>query len=209
MRQRRARYAGLAAMVSVLAIGPMLTACTSSPTSADAAPVAAASTPSATRQAPPSFPIDPATKPVDVASQHKADSWLAGAAVPPDAVRSKTRPAGVADDTGTEMWCTPMADAVGYWTLPNTSAGDAIAWLRAHASQGMRVTGVIQDTQESNAEVPGGTVVDEPAPESIEALIFTVTSIGFGSGIRADAFAEARSSVCATPAPGTMLGIGG
>ncbi|WP_370053421.1 hypothetical protein [Leifsonia sp. EB41] len=102
-----------------------------------------------------------------------------------------------------------MADAVGYWTLPNVSADAALAWLRSHPSQGMQVTGGNETPQAGDSRATGGTVVDEPAPTSLEALIFTVTSVGSGSGIRADAFAKADNSVCATAPPGTMLGIGG
>lgn len=107
------------------------------------------------------------------------------------------------------MWCRPMADAVGYWTLPSMSAHDTLAWLRSHPSRGMKVTGGNETLQAGNSQAPGGTVVDEPAPMSLEAVIFTVTSRGSGSGIRADAFAKAADSVCATAPPGTELGIGG
>ncbi|GAA4154581.1 hypothetical protein GCM10022286_02360 [Gryllotalpicola daejeonensis] len=151
---------------------------------------------------------DPGAK-VDAASQHKADGWLAGAVVPPGAAKSGTQPAGVADGAGTEMWCAPMADAVGYWTLPHMSADDTMAWLESHPSAGMKVyaaTGNVRVGDETNV---GGFVVDEPSLLSLEALIFTVTPIGSGSGIRADAFTKAADSVCATAPPGTELGIGG
>ncbi|WP_295118953.1 hypothetical protein [uncultured Leifsonia sp.] len=102
-----------------------------------------------------------------------------------------------------------MADAVGYWTLPSMSTHDTLAWLRSHPSQGMQVMGSNEAVQASNTQASGGTVVDEPTPMSLEALIFTVTSVGSGSGIRADAFAKADNSVCATAPPGAELGIGG
>jgi hypothetical protein len=102
-----------------------------------------------------------------------------------------------------------MADAVGYWTLPNMLAGDVIAWLGTHTSDGMKVESGGANPQVNNASVASGAVVDVPSLGSVEAVIFTVTSIGYGSGIRIDAFTIAANSVCATPPPGTELGIGG
>jgi len=163
----------------------------------------------AKQQAAPTFPVaDPGGK-VDAASQQKADGWLAGAVVPPGAVTARTRPTGVAKRSGTDMWCEPMADAVGYWTLPGMSADDTMAWLGSHPSLGMTVTGGSGNPRSGGETNAGGVVVNEPAPMSLEALIFTVTPIGSGSGIRADAFAKAANSVCATAPPGTALGIGG
>ncbi|WP_369964023.1 hypothetical protein [Leifsonia sp. EB34] len=122
---------------------------------------------------------------------------------------SRTQPAGVANGATPRMWCTPMAQAVGYWTLPGMSADDTLTWLRAHPSQGMMVASSSTNPQSGNEANVGGTVVDEPELMSLEALIFTVTPIGSGAGLRADAFAKATDSTCATPPPGTMLGIGG
>ncbi|MFC4244422.1 hypothetical protein ACFOYW_13675 [Gryllotalpicola reticulitermitis] len=102
-----------------------------------------------------------------------------------------------------------MANAVGYWTVPGMSADETMIWLESHASQGMKVTGGSGNQASGSETDTGGTIVDEPSPMSLEALIFTVTPIGSGSGIRADAFTKATTSVCATPPPGTMLGIGG
>lgn len=211
MGRRRPQMVGATATGVLLVIGLMLTACAGAQTSEHGALAAATSgaSPTATQQTDPAFPVaDPGGK-VDAASQHKADTWLAGAVVPPGAVRSNTQPAGVASGAGTDMWCQPMADAVGYWTLPSMSAGDTLTWLRSHASQGMSVTGGSDAAQTSTSAASGGIVVDEPAPMSLEALIFTVTTTGSGSGIRADAFTKADNSVCATASPGTQLGIGG
>ena len=208
MRARRTAAVGVAGMALLVALGPLLTACAGEKVAA--APATAESSPSPTAaQTQITFPVaDPGGK-VDATSQHKANGWLAGAVVPPGAVSSRTQPAGVANDASPRMWCTPMAQAVGYWTLPDMSADDTWVWLRAHASQGMMVTSSSSNPQSGNERNVGGTVVDEPTPMSLEALIFTVTPIGSGSGLRADAFAKATDSVCATPPPGTMLGIGG
>jgi hypothetical protein len=206
-----ARRARLAAMGLLFTAGSLLTACAGQQTSVSAATVAAASTPAptATQQETPQFPVADPGGTVDAASQQKADGWLAGAALPPGAVKSSTEPAGVADGAGTGMWCAPMADAIGYWTLPNMSADDAMAWLEANASQSMVIASASGNPRTGDETNVGGFVVDEPTHMSLEAMIFTVTPIGAGSGIRADAFAKAASSVCATPPPGTMLGIGG
>ena len=207
--RRRARIVGLAGSIVVLAAGPMLTACAGPVAVAHDRPAVASSSPSSPAQADPAFPVTNPGGTVDAASQRKADLWLAGAVVPPGAVRSDTRPVGVASGSTTGMWCRPMADAVGYWTLPSMSAADTLAWLRSHPSQGMEVAGGNEVAHASNTPASGGSVVDEPTPMSLEAVIFTVTGVGSGSGIRADAFAKADKSVCATPPPGTMLGIGG
>lgn len=207
MRPLRARV-GFAGALLVLASGSMLTACSSVAVSRDS-PTAVPSGSSSGEQSTPQFPVTNPGGTVDAASQHKADLWLAGAVLPAAAVRSATRPDGVASGTSTGMWCRPMADAVGYWTLPSMSTHDTLAWLRSHPSQGMQVMGSNEAVQPSNTQASGGTVVDEPTPMSLEALIFTVTSVGSGSGIRADAFAKAADSVCATAPPGAELGIGG
>jgi hypothetical protein len=204
----RSQRVGFAGALLVLASGSMLTACSSVAFSHDA-PTAVPTSSSSGEQSTPAFPVTDPGETVDAASQHQADLWLAGAVVPAAAVRSDTRPDGVASGTSTGMWCQPMADAVGYWTLPSMSAHDTLAWLRSHPSQGMQVTGGNETPQAGNSQASGGTVVDEPAPMSLEAVIFTVTSMGSGSGIRADAFAKAHDSVCATAPPGTELGIGG
>ena len=208
MRARRTRAVGFAALALVVALGPLLTACVGE--RMDARPAAAESSPSPTAtRAQITFPVaDPGAQ-VDAASQQKADGWLADAVVPPGAASSRTRPAGVANGASPRMWCTPMAQAVGYWTLPGMSADDTLTWLRAHPSQGMMVASSSSNPQSGNEANVGGTVVDEPEPMSLEAVIFTVTPIGSGAGLRADAYAKATDSVCATPPPGTMLGIGG
>jgi len=102
-----------------------------------------------------------------------------------------------------------MAHAVGYWTLPNMSADNTMTWLESHPSQGMVFASASGNTRTGGKTNVGGFVVYEPTHMSLEALIFTVTPIGAGSGIRADAFAKAANSVCATAPPGTTLGIGG
>jgi hypothetical protein len=207
---KRAPGGGLRRWRPLLAVVPVLTACAGEETNAHAAPAPAKSSPSPDPASTnPTFPVANPSAKVDDASQHKADTWLAGAVVPSGAVKSSTQPAGVASGATPEMWCQPMADAVGYWTLPSMRADDTLTWLRSHASQGMKVTGGSDNLESGNITIGGGSVVDEPAPVSLEALIFTVTSIGSGSGIRADAFTKAANSVCATAPPGTDLGIGG
>lgn len=216
---RRQRRSAPIALALLLAVIPSLTACAGvqndAASDAHTALPAATSTPSPTplpdssTTAAPTFPIaNPGAK-VDAASQQKAEGWLAGAVVPPGAVKSTTQPVGAASGPGTDMWCQPMADAVGYWTLPSTSADDTLVWLESHASRGMNVYSVSGNARSGNASNVGGTVVDQPTPGSLEALIFSITPMGSGSAIRADAFTKAASSVCATAQPGTMLGIGG
>ena len=217
MRQRSAgRVASVAAGILLLAFAPLLAGCAGTKTSVHPRPAAAQTSPSApapsitpTFPDAPAFPVASPGATVDAASQHKAESWVADAAVPPGAVKSSTQPDGVASGAAPEMWCAPMADAVGYWTLPSMSADATLAWLTSHASGGMMVASASGNPRVGNETNVGGTVVDEPAPSSLEALIFTVTPIGSGAGIRADAFTKAAGSVCATPPPGTMLGIGG
>lgn len=208
MRQRRVRLGDFAAVGLLLAVGPMLAACAGGQAIADNAAPTSSQPPTST-QAAPKFPVADPTGKVDAASQHKADTWLAGAAVPPGAVRSDTRPAGTPTGPAPEMWCTPMAHAVGYWTLPSMSPDNTMTWLESHPSQGMVYASASGNPRVGNETNVGGFVVYEPTHMSLEALIFTVTPIGSGSGIRADAFAKAPNSVCATPPPGVMLGIGG
>ena len=75
------------------------------------------------------------------------------------------------------------------------SPDSTMTWLESHPSQGMVYASASGNPRVGNETNVGG--------------IFTVTPIGSGSGIRADAFARAANSVCATPPPGVMLGIGG
>lgn len=209
--RRHARTSAAVTLVLFTVVGTALAGCAAKSTDAFAARSMSTSSPTPTPslQATPEFPVlNPGGK-VDAASQHTADTWLAGAVVPPGAVRHANRPSEVADGVSIGMWCTPMADAVGYWTVPGMSPDDAMAWLEKHPSHGMLVTGGSGNVTTGNATNPGGSVVDEPQLESLEAMIFTVTASGSGSGIRADAFAKAADSVCAAPLPGTHLGIGG
>lgn len=189
---------GFVAVGPVLAIAPVLAACAALQTTADDA---AQSRPRATstHQPGPEFPVTSPGGKVDAASQQRADTWLAGALVPPGAVQSRTLPPGVASEETMGVWCTPMADAVGYWTLPSMSAGDTLGWLATHASRSMQVTSGGNIPASETESTAGGSVVDEPMPApSLEAMIVTVTSIGNGTGIRADALARGTNSVCAT-----------
>jgi hypothetical protein len=102
-----------------------------------------------------------------------------------------------------------MADAVGYWSLPSMDPSAAVSWLSSNPSDRMIVTSSSRDEAAEGTASGGGLVVDQTNLGSLEALIFTVTSTGTGTGIRADAFRKAGDSVCATASPGDSLGIGG
>jgi hypothetical protein len=198
----------IAALSLVAVIGAALSGCAREQAHAQSSPSAAVSHTAEHTGG----PVSPASNPggnVDAAAKAKAKAWLAAAVVPPSFAESRVRPTGVASSAGTGLWCEPMATAVSYWTAPATSASSALTWLEQNASRGMRVTSVSGDPTAGDSAERGGTVVDERPSDSGEALIFSVTSIGSGSGIRADAFTMAENSKCASAPAGTTLGIGG
>lgn len=67
-------------------------------------------------------PAIPTARPgavVDSAAQAKANRWLAGALLPPGAVRVSDPPPGTTiSDESQGWWCEPMAHAEAFWKIP-------------------------------------------------------------------------------------------
>jgi len=142
----------------------------------------------------------------DAASMAGARARLAHALVPPGARRSTTRPHGVASALALGFWCQPMADAIGYWTVPGESVKSVVSYLSSHPPQKL----TLADEDSSNAAGDPDVVAQmvEYASKSggQDGLIYEVTPLATGAGIRADALVVPTNATCATAPPGTSLG---
>ena len=138
---------------------------------------------------------------------------LSTASVPSSATRLKSQPSTAWPTVPVRLWCTPEADAVGYWSVAVMTPDRVTLWLEQHPSPGLKVTSTDSGiTSGGNGQGSASLVVDQTAPGSFSAILFTVT-IGDGDGtsatIRADATAPAGNAQCPSPTPGVMYGTGG
>lgn len=153
----------------------------------------------------PAFPSPQPDATADAATMAAAQDRLAHALVPPGAVSSVTRPDGAASALAMGFWCQPMADATGYWTVPGVSVADTVHYLKTHSPQGLTLAAI------ANSNAAGDTSVDAQLVEyaarmnAQDGLVYEVTPIGSGAGIRADAFLIPPTATCATAPPGSAL----
>ncbi|MGN6742160.1 MAG: hypothetical protein ACTHJL_02530 [Amnibacterium sp.] len=153
-------------------------------------------------------PTMPTPKPgatVDPAAAAKVARWVAGARVPPGAVKTSHPPEGTTiDDENQGWWCEPMAEADAYWRLPSMDLSRTANWLRAHPSNGLKLVGPGDEAPDPN--LPNASVNDVPSPTAFQGMTFEIASWGpHGSVIHLQVGVLAKDSVCATAAPGTGL----
>ncbi|MHA7986882.1 hypothetical protein ACX9R5_13875 [Rathayibacter sp. CAU 1779] len=147
----------------------------------------------------------PSPKPgvtADAASMSTANQRLESVIVPPGALASTSRPQGVASSLAVRMLCQPMADAKGYWTVPGSSLDTVVAFLTTHTPVGL----TFEESTATNA-VEGtdgdATVIEFSASKDVQnGLIYEVTSVDGGAGIRADSLVVPSNATCATASPG-------
>lgn len=157
-------------------------------------------------------PAVPTARPgatVDAAAQAKADAWVAGARLPPGAVRVTVAPAETTiDDQSQGWWCAPMAHAEAYWTVPRMDLGHAGNWLRAHPSNGLHIVGPTHVAPDP--AVTNDAVYDFPSPSAYQGMTFELASWRpGGTVIHLEVGVLATQSACATAAPGTELSTAG
>jgi len=134
---------------------------------------------------------------------------LATADVPPDAISSVSRPTGVASSLAMGFWCQPMADATGYWTVSGMSSGSVVDYLKAHGPEGLTLAQVTGSKAAGDVHGEAQVVEYAASMTAQNGLIYEVTAVGSGAGIRADAIAVPSNATCATAPPGTSLGYWG
>jgi hypothetical protein len=145
----------------------------------------------------------------DAASSAKAAAWLAGAVLPPGAVRVQSPPTGTRI-AGQQQgwWCEPMAKAQAYWTISGMSMIDAANWLRTHPSNGLKV--VFPGLETPNPGETNDYVHDFPSPMAYEGMTFNLATWGAnGAVIHLQLAVLSANSVCATAPPGQGLATAG
>jgi hypothetical protein len=153
-------------------------------------------------------PAIPTPKPgatVDAAAQAKADAWLAGAVLPPGAVKVQSPPSGTSIGSVHQgWWCQPMATAGAYWTVSGMGMVDAANWLRQHPSNGLQV--VYPALETPNPDLTNDSVFDFASPTATEGMTFQLATHGdSGAVIHLEIGVLAQDSVCATAGPGSQL----
>jgi hypothetical protein len=153
----------------------------------------------------PAIPTPRPGSTVDPAAQARANAWVAGARVPPGAVKVAYPPSGTTiDDVGQDWWCAPMAEADAYWRVPAMDLGRTANWLRSHPSNGLKVTDPAP--QAMDPAVTNASVSDFPNPTAFQGMTFQIASWGQDRAvIHLMVGVLAKDSVCASAAPGTAL----
>lgn len=138
-----------------------------------------------------------------------AQARLAHAPVPPGAVSSTIRPDGVASALAMSFWCQPMADAVQYWTVAGMSVASTVDYLKTHPPQGLTLAEVTGSNAAGDTNVDAKIVEYAVSLDAGDGLVYEVTPVDSGAGIRADALVTPANAICATAPPGTVLGYWG
>lgn len=154
----------------------------------------------------PSFPSPKPDATADAATMAAAQDRLAHALVPPGAVSSATRPDGVASALAVSFWCQPMADATGYWTVPDVSSTEVVDYLKSHSPQGLTLAAVTGSNAAGDTNVEAKLVEYAASTDAQNGLVYEVTPVDSGAGIRADAFLVPPNATCATAPPGAAIG---
>lgn len=213
--RQRHRGAAIIAALSVVAFGVSLAGCSgihSSRSDAAGLPFSAPTRTLSASPAPQRGPAFPSRQPDATAAagtMAAARDRLAHALVPPAAVSSATRPDGVASALAMGFWCQPMVDATGYWTVPGTSVEEVVDYLKTHPPQGLTLAGVTGSNAAGDTSVVAQVVEYAASVDAQNGLVYEVTPIGSGAGIRADAFLVPPNATCATAPPGGALGYWG
>jgi hypothetical protein len=135
--------------------------------------------------------------PVDTDAQARADAWLAGAVVPPDAVASATAPDAAVPFSGSYYaWpCEPTVEATGYWTLEGATVADTAAWLSEHPTADLIVS-TPTPVFPADVEIDTINVGNSSAANPLEGIAFTVSRTDSGVAIRAEIGAVPQSATC-------------
>lgn len=102
-----------------------------------------------------------------------------------------------------------MADVTGYWTVPDMSPDAVVGYLTAHPPKGLTLAEVTGSNAAGDVNTDAKIVEYAANMDSQNGLVYEVTSIGAGAGIRADALVVPANATCATAPPGTSIGFWG
>lgn len=138
-----------------------------------------------------------------------ARARLATVSVPPGAAASPTRPDGVASALAMSFWCQPMADVIGYWTVPGASVESVVDYVKAHSPAGLTLEEVTSSNATGDVHVDAEIIEYAASPNAQNGLVIEVTPVNDGAGIRADSLEVPSNATCATAPPGTALGYWG
>ena len=153
----------------------------------------------------PAVPSPTAGVTADATAQAKAGAWLAGAVLPPGAIRVPSPPPGTTIDSQTQgWWCQPMAEADAYWTVTGMSMIEAANWLRAHPSNGLTV--VYPEPETPDPTLTNDSVHDFPSATAYEGMTFQLATWGNDRAvIHLEIGVLSPNSTCATASPGEQL----
>lgn len=102
-----------------------------------------------------------------------------------------------------------MADATGFWTVPHISVAEAVDYLKTHSPRGLTLAGVTSSNAAGDTNVEARLVEYAARMDAQNGLVYEVTPVGSGAGIRADALLVPSNATCATAPPGTAIGYWG
>jgi hypothetical protein len=102
-----------------------------------------------------------------------------------------------------------MAVATGYWTVPGMSEDSTVDYLKTHTPQGLTFESVTGSNAAGNTNVTVQLVEYAATPDAQNGLVYEVTPVDSGAGIRADALVVPSIATCATAPPGGALGSWG
>lgn len=155
------------------------------------------------------FPLSSVSAPpLDPAAAQAALAQLADATVPPGARESPTAPPGDGVRDMMTPRCAPEADESAYWELPGMDPAQAAAWLQAHPSKGLQVSGYSGSSDIGMWSVIESVGIPTETP-SDSVLVFTINPAHSGGAvIKADSISIQANAVC-TQQPGVTFAFGG
>jgi len=153
-----------------------------------------------------STPPSPAAMKVDAAAVAKADSWLDGAVLPPDAVPSESAPATTPPFAYSYYaWsCSPMETRTGYWIIAGADVVDTANWLKEHPTAGLIDPGALPLS--GGQEIDSATLGNVSEQDSLEGIAYTVNRTADGVAVRAEIGVFTKNTVCPEPPDGGRWG---
>lgn len=156
----------------------------------------------------PSPSPSPTTVSVDAVAAAKADSWLEGAVLPPDAIPSESVPQTTLPFAHSYYdWpCSPMEERTAYWTIAGADIIDTANWLKEHPTAGLMDPVPMPVPTNDESEIDTVTLGNVPEQDSLEGIAFTVNRTENGVAVRAEIGAFTDDTVCPTPPDGGRWG---
>lgn len=150
----------------------------------------------------------PAAMKVDAAAVAKADSWLKGAILPPDAVLSESIPETTFPFAGShyEWPCSPLERRTAHWTIAGADIVDTANWLKEHPTGGLLDAVPLPITADDGTEFDSVSLGNVPEAGSLEGIDFTVNRTAGGVAVRAEIGVFTEDTVCPEPPDGGRWG---